>query len=103
MDNERINEILLRLLEDVSVIRTKMDMIEEIKTDARILNTRVDNLEAENRELKKTTKSLERRSDTMEQFVRDQMNDTKKTQQGLFISMGMCIFGAIVSFVINMF
>lgn len=103
MDNEKVNEILLKLLEDVAVIRAKLDSIEEIKMDAKNINTRVDHLEAQNREHDKTIKSLEHRANTMEQFVRNNMNDSKKTQTSVFISMGMAVFSAIVSLVINLF
>ncbi len=103
MDNEKVNEILLKLLEDVAVIRAKVDSIEEIKMDAKNINTRVDHLEAQCREHDKTIKSLENRNNTMEQFVRNNMQDNKKQQTSVLISMGMAVFSAIISMVINLF
>ena len=81
----------------MSFVKAKLSNIEEQK-----LASRIDQLEAQNREHDKTIKSLERRNDTMEQFVRNNINDSKKQQTGIFISMGLAIFGAIVSVIISM-
>lgn len=92
MDNEKIQELLLQILQDMSYVKAKLSNIEEQRLAARI-----DQLEAQNREHDKTIKSLENRSNTMEQFVRNNMNDSKKQQTGVLISMGLAVFSAIVS------
>lgn len=97
MGDEKIQELLLQLVQDMSFVKAKLSNIEEQK-----LASRIDQLEAQNREHDKTIKSLERRNDTMEQFVRNNINDSKKQQTGVFISMGLAIFGAIVSVIISM-
>ena len=97
MGDEKIQELLLQLVQDMSFVKAKLSNIEEQK-----LASRIDQLEAQNREHDKTIKSLERRNDTMEQFVRNNINDSKKQQTGIFISMGLAIFSAIVSVVISM-
>ena len=97
MGDEKIQELLLQLVQDMSFVKAKLSNIEEQK-----LASRIDQLEAQNREHDKTIKSLERRNDTMEQFVRNNMNESKKQQTGVFISMGLAVFGAIVSVVISM-
>ena len=97
MGDEKIQELLLQLVQDMSFVKAKLSNIEEQK-----LSSRIDQLEAQNREHDKTIKSLERRNDTMEQFVRNNMQDSKKQQTGIFISMGLAVFGALVSVVISM-
>ena len=97
MGDEKIQELLLQLVQDMSFVKAKLSNIEEQK-----LASRIDQLEAQNREHDKTIKSLERRNDTMEQFVRNNINDSKKQQTGIFISMGLAIFSAILSLVIGM-
>jgi len=97
MGDEKIQELLLQLVQDMSFVKAKLSNIEEQK-----LASRIDQLEAQNREHDKTIKSLERRNDTMEQFVRNNINDSKKQQTGIFISMGLAIFGAIVSVIVSM-
>lgn len=97
MGDDKIQELLLQLVQDMSFVKAKLSNIEEQRLAARI-----DQLEAQNREHDKTIKSLENRSSTMEQFVRGSMQDTKKQQTGVFISMGLAVFGAIVSMVINL-
>lgn len=98
MDNEKIQELLLQLVQDMSYVKAKLSNIEEQK-----LSSRIDQLEAQNREHSKTIQSLERRNDTMEQFVRNNMQDSKKQQTSVFIAMGMAVFSAIVSLIINLF
>lgn len=98
MDNEKIQELLLQLVQDMSFVKAKLSNIEEQK-----LASRIDQLEAQNREHDKTIKSLERRNDTMEQFVRNNMQDGKKQQTSVFISMGLAVFSAIVSMLIGLF
>ena len=97
MGDEKIQELLLQLVQDMSFVKAKLSNIEEQK-----LSSRIDQLEAQNREHDKTIKSLERRNDTMEQFVRNNMQDSKKQQTGVFISMGLAVFSAIASVVITM-
>lgn len=98
MGDDKIQELLLQLVQDMSYVKAKLSNIEEQRLAARI-----DQLEAQNREHDKTIKSLENRSNTMEQFVRGSMQDGKKQQTGVFISMGLAVFGAILSMVINLF
>lgn len=101
MDDGKTQELLLQLLQDIAVIKAKLDAIEEIKLDAKAINSRVDALEAQNREHDKTIKSLENRANTMEQFTRNNMSEAKKQQTGVFISMGMAIFSAAISLLVG--
>ena len=96
MGDEKIQELLLQLVQDMSFVKAKLSNIEEQK-----LSSRIDQLEAQNREHDKTIKSLEHRNNTMEEFVRNSMQDTRKQQTGIFISMGLAVFSGIISMIIN--
>ena len=96
MGEDKIQELLLQLVQDMSFVKAKLSNIEEQKLAARI-----DQLEAQNREHDKTIKSLENRNNTMEQFVRNNMSEGKKQQTSIFISMGMAVFSAIVSLIFS--
>lgn len=97
MDNEKIQDLLLQLMQDMSYIKAKLDAIDEQK-----LNSRIDSLEAQNREHDRIIKSLEKRNNTMEEFTRKNMQDAKKQQTGIFISMGLALFSAIISVIIGL-
>ena len=97
MDNDKIQELLLQLVQDMSFVKAKISNIEEQR-----LSARIDQLEAQNREHDRIIKSLEKRNDTMEQFVRGNMQESKKQQTGVFISMGMAVFSAIVSLIFSL-
>lgn len=103
MDEGKTQDLLLQLLQDIAVIKAKLDAIEEIKLDAKTIGVRVDHLEAQNREHDKSIRSLENRASTMEQFTRNNMVDSKKQMVSVYISIGMALFSAALSVVINLF
>ena len=98
MGEDKIQELLLQLVQDMSFLKAKLSNIEEQK-----LSSRIDNLEAQNREHERTIRSLEKRNDSMEEFVRTNMQDSKKQQISVFISMGLAVFSAILSMIIDLF
>ena len=98
MGEDKIQELLLQLVQDMSFLKAKLSNIEEQK-----LSSRIDNLEAQNREHERTIRSLEKRNDSMEEFVRTNMQDSKKQQISIFVSMGLAVFSAILSMIINLF
>ena len=99
--DDKTQELLLQVLQKVAVIESRLNVIEELKMDAKTMNTRVDCLEAQNREHDRIIKSLENRANTMEQFTRNTMLDSKKQQTSVFISIGMAIFSSILTLIIN--
>lgn len=101
MDDNKISDMLLVLMQDIAVIKAKLESIEEIKLDTKSLGTRVDHLEAQNREHDRIIKSLENRANTMEKFTRDNMSDAKKQQTSVFISVGLAVFSAVLSVIIG--
>ena len=98
MGEDKIQELLLQLVQDMSFLKAKLSNIEEQK-----LSSRIDNLEAQNREHERTIRSLEKRNDSMEEFIRNNMNDNRKQQISVFISIGLAVFSAILSLIINLF
>ena len=98
MGDDKIQELLLQLVQDMSFVKAKLSNIEEQK-----LSARIDNLEAQNREHERTIRSLEKRNDTMEEFVRTNMQDSRKQQISVFISLGLAVLIAILSLIINLF
>lgn len=97
MGDDKIQELLLQLVQDMSFVKAKLSNIEEQK-----LSARIDNLEGQNREHERIIRSLEKRNDTMEGFVRNNMQDSRKQQISVFISLGLAVFSAILSFIINL-
>ena len=98
MGDDKVQELLLQLVQDMSYIKAKLNNIEEQK-----LCIRIDQLEAQNREHDTTIKSLEKRNDIIEESLRKDLQDAKKQQTNIFISMGMAVFTAILSLIINLF
>ena len=97
MGSDRIEELLLQLIRDISEVKAKHNNIDEQN-----LRSRIDMLEAQTREQERVIKSLEKRADTMEEFTRNNINDKNKTHISVWISIGIALFTAIVSFVMNL-
>ena len=97
MEDKRLEELLLQLMQDIAIIKSRLEVLDDLKTDSKTINIRVDNLEAQNREHDRIIKSLENRASTMEQFTRNNMTDAKKTQTSAFISIGIAVFSAVLS------
>lgn len=98
MEHKSIEELLLQLLQDVSFIKAKLTAIEEQR-----LGARIDTLEAECKEHSHTIKSLENRASTMEQFVRNNMVESKKQMTSVWVSMGLAVFSCLINMIINLF
>lgn len=97
LGDNKTQELLLQLVQDMSYVRAKLSNIEEQK-----LASRIDNLEAQNREHDRIIKMLEKRNDNMEEFVRNSMYEGKKQQMGVFVSLGLAVFSAILTMLINL-
>lgn len=96
MDDNKVSELLLQLISDISYIKAKIDNIE-----AQQLGSRIDAIEAQNANHEHSIRALENRANELEKFVRGNMVDTKKQQTSVFISIGLAIFSAVLSFVMN--
>lgn len=92
MNEDKTQELLLQLIKDMSYVKAKLDNLDELK-----LASRIDALEAQNKEHDRVIKTLENRAGTMEQFTRNNLTDAKKQQTGVFISMGMAVFSSVLS------
>ena len=98
MNDEKIQDLLLQMMQKLAYIEAKLDSLDEMK-----ISNRIDALEAENREHDRVIKSLEKRNDKMEQFVRNNMSDSKKQQTSVFISIGLAVFSFVLSLISGIF
>lgn len=92
METSKIEDLLLKMIEDIAYIKSKLESLDDQQ-----LGSRIDELEAQNAEHDRTIKSLENRCNTMEAFVRNNMMDSKKQMTSIYVSLGMAIFSCILS------
>ena len=97
MGDGRIEELLLQLIQDMAEVKAKLNNIEEQK-----LSNRIDMLEAQTREQDRVIKSLESRQLTLEQFIRDNMNEANKSNKAVWVSVGIAFLTAALSFLISL-
>ena len=97
MGNDRIEELLLQLIQDMAEVKSKLSNIDEQK-----LASRIDLLEAQAREQDRVIKTLEKRELTLEDFIRNNMNEANKSNKAVWVSIGMVFLTAALSFLINL-
>ena len=102
MDEKKTTELLLTLVQDISYIKGRLDTLKEKKMEQKENSNKIEKIEAQNERHERQIKSLENRSSTMEEFVRKQMNDSKKQMSGVFVSMGVAIFSAVISVLVGL-
>jgi chaperonin cofactor prefoldin len=99
MDDRQVQDLLFKMSNDLAVVMSKLDALDEIKMDTKNIGNRVDALEAQNERHEQEIASLRNRANTMEQFTRDNMNESKKQQTSVFISLGLAAFSAVLSLI----
>ena len=97
MGDNRVEELLLQLIQDMAEVKAKLNNIEDQK-----LSSRLDLLEAQTREQERVIKTLENRELTLEEFIRDNMNETNKSNKAVWVSVGLAFLTATLSFLINL-
>ena len=97
MGSDRIEELLLQLIQDMAELKAKLNNIDEQK-----LSSRVDLLEAQTREQERVIKTLEKRELTLEEFIRNNMNEANKSNKAVWTSIGIAFLTAVLSFFINL-
>ena len=97
MGNDRIEELLLQLIQDMAEVKSKLSNIDEQK-----LASRIDLLEAQAREQDRVIKTLEKRELTLEDFIRNNMNEANKSNKAVWTSIGIAFLTAALSFLINL-
>ena len=98
VDSSKIEDLLLKMIEDIAYIKSKLESIE-----AQNLGSRLDLIEAQNKEHEHAIKALEHRADEMEKFTRNNIMDAKKQQTSVFVSLGIAVFSAVLSIITRLF
>lgn len=97
MNEDKMYEMFMSIMQDLAVVKAKLDTLEEIKIDAKASNAKIEKLENITERQEKQILSLENRNNTLEQFVRDGMIDSKKEKNGVMLSIGIAMFSATLS------
>ena len=97
MGNDRTEELLLQLIQDMAEVKAKLNSIDEQK-----LSSRVDWLEAQAREQDRVIRTLENRESTLEDFIRNNINEANKSNKAVWASIGIAFLTAALSFLINL-
>ena len=97
MNNDRIENLLLQLLQDVAEIKSKVNTLDEQN-----LTGRIDTVQAQVKEQERIIKYLEKRADNMEEFITNELTEKNKSNKSIWISIGIAFFTAGISFIMNL-
>ena len=97
MNEDKLYEMLMSIMQDLAVVKSKLDTLEEIKIDAKASNAKIEKLENITERQEKQISTLENRSNTLERFLRDSMVDSKKEKNGVMLSIGIAVLSATLS------
>ena len=97
MSEDKMYEMFMSIMQDLAVVKSKLDTLEEIKIDAKASNVKIEKLENITERQEKQISSLENRNNTLEQFVRDSMVESKKEKNGIMLSIGIAVLSATLS------
>ena len=97
MGSDRTEELLLQLIQDMAEVKAKFNNMEEQK-----LSSRVDLLEAQTREQERVIRTLENRQVTLEEFIRNNINEANKSNKAVWTSIGIAFLTAALSFLVNL-
>ena len=97
MGSDRTEELLLQLIQDMAEVKAKFNNMEEQK-----LSSRVDLLEAQTREQEWVIRTLENRQVTLEEFIRNNINEANKSNKAVWTSIGIAFLTAALSFLVNL-
>lgn len=97
MNEEKMYEMLMSIMQDLAVVKSKLDILEEIKIDAKTSNAKIEKLENITERQEKQILTLENRSNTLEQFIRDNITESKKEKNGIMLSIGIAVLSAALS------
>ena len=97
MNEDKLYEMLMSIMQDLAVVKSKLDTLEEIKIDAKTSNAKIEKLENITERQEKQISALENRSNTLERFVRDNMVESKKEKNGVMLSIGIAVLSATLS------
>lgn len=97
MNEDKMYEMFMSIMQDLAVVKAKLDTLEEIKMDAKTSNAKIEKLENITERQEKQISSLENRNNTLERFVRDSMVESKKEKNGVMLSIGIAILSATLS------
>ena len=97
MNEDKMYEMFMSIMQDLAVVKSKLDTLEEIKIDAKASNVKIEKLENITERQEKQISSLENRNNTLEQFVRDSIVESKKEKNGIMLSIGIAVLSTTLS------
>ena len=97
MNEDKMYEMLMSIMQDLAVVKSKLDTLEEIKIDAKTSNAKIEKLENITERQEKQISTLENRNNTLEQFVRDSVVESNKEKYGVMLSIGIAVLSATLS------
>ena len=102
MEDKQIESLLLKLVEDMAVVKSKVEILDELKSEQKEVLSKVNKLDGEVVTHTEQIKKLEKRSDEVENYLRDEVEETNKSNKSVFISVGVCVVTAAINILFSL-
>ena len=103
MDDKKIESLLLKLIEDMAVVKNKLELLEEIKEEQKEVLKKVDKLEDKVASHKVRVDTIEKRVDKIESYLEDRIIDSDKNHKSIVASVVICIITACINIIFSLF
>lgn len=102
MGDKQIESLLLKLVEDMAVVKSKVEILDELKSEQKEVLSKVNKLDGEVATHNEQIKKLEKRSDKVENYLREEVEDANRVNKSIFVSVGVCIVTAAVNILFSL-
>lgn len=105
---ETIESYLLRLIEDVAVVKTRLDNLDNLSNKMETVLDKMDKqaikMETATMEinaLKREVEELDKRINKLEDSMHDDVKDENKSHKNLWFTIAGSVIGAIILYILN--
>lgn len=103
MDDKKIESLLLKLIEDMAVVKNKLELLEDIKEEQKEVLKKVDKLEDKVANHKARADSIEKRVDKIEGYLEDKAISAEKNRKSIVVSVFVCIITSCINIIFSLF
>lgn len=107
--NNNIESYLLRLIEDVAVVKTRLDNLDSLSDKVEMVLDKMEmqaiKMESANMEiiaLKREMEDLDKRVNELEGYIYENVNDENKNYKSSVYAVVTTIIGAIILYILNL-
>lgn len=101
MDNDEIMKMLIKLSEDIAVVKSKLEGLDKIQNENKEIDNKMNELKAQNEIHNCSIQSLQNRIDVIERDIKEEEVYKKRSNRSLLVSVGICLLTSIMNLIMK--